>query len=85
MTGDNWMEVDVDSIVARQDGLVAARVRGGELADNLYDCKTRIRYVTRLEVMGGIDYPNWRQNGIAVVPGSIGEKAMEFVCARARR
>jgi hypothetical protein len=83
--GPYWMEVDVDSISARQDGLVAARVRGGELADTVYDCKAKIRYVTRLEVMGGIDYPNWRENGSSIVPGSIGEKAMEFVCARARR
>jgi hypothetical protein len=83
---DFAIEVDVDTIVARQDGLVAVRTReGGEVIHQLYDCKARLSFTTRTEAMGGIDYPDWRKSAKPVVPGSIGETALEFICARARR
>lgn len=80
---DFWIDVDADSIHRGSDGLVYYRERTLDTADMAVDCARRITYTIKIYVHGGLEYPNWREQGSEVVSGSIGEMAVNYVCARA--
>ncbi len=80
---DFWSAVDKDSIRRGSDGLVYYTSQAGGKGDHAADCQNRVTYTLKLHVHGGIDYPNWRNDGSAVVAGSIGEDILNYVCANA--
>ena len=75
-----WAAVDQDSIRRGDDGLVYFRSDGPDKADRAVDCPRRQAYTLKLYVMDGIDYPDWRSQGRAVVEGSAGEAELQYVC-----
>jgi hypothetical protein len=75
-----WGDVDIDSIEARSDGLVYFRERTSDVSDSAVNCRTGMTYTLKLYVHGGLDYPNWRTEGRAAIPGSIGGEIFEYVC-----
>ena len=75
-----WMAVDQDSIHRGDDGLVYFQSDGPDRADRAADCQRRQLYTLKLYVMDGIDYPDWRADGRAVVEGSAGEAEFQYVC-----
>jgi hypothetical protein len=81
--GAMWATVDKDSIRRGADGLVYYTSDSGGKGDRAADCNRRILYTLKLYVMNGIDYPNWRNDGSAVVSGSIGEAELQYACANA--
>lgn len=79
-----WGSVDKDSIRRGSDNLIYFTSNNGAgKSDRAADCGNRIMYSIKLHVMGGIDYPNWREEGRAVVSGSIGEAELQYACANA--
>jgi hypothetical protein len=90
---ENWVtldsdphgaSVDKDSIRRGDDGLVYFTANSGAgKGDHAADCQQRITYTIKLYVMNGIDYPNWRADGSAVVPDSIGDRQLQYACANA--
>ena len=87
---ENWVvvvddeigaSVDKDSIRRGSDGLVYYTYEGGEKADAAANCDTRTTYTIKLYAMGGMDQTNWRNEGRQVVPGSVGEAVLQYVCA----
>ena len=76
-----WGMVDKDSIRRGSDGLIYFQMRGGGQTDSAVDCQSRVMYTLKLHVMNGYDYPKWRDEGRAVVRGSAGEAALQYVCA----
>jgi len=87
---ENWVvvvdeeigaSVDKDSIRRGSDGLVYYTYEGGGKADAAANCDTHTSYTIKLYVMGGIDKPNWRNEGEQVVPDSVGEAVLLYVCA----
>lgn len=79
-----WASVDKDSIRRGTDNLVYfTSDNGAGKSDRATDCSNRTMYTLKLYVMGGIDYPNWRNDGRAVVSGSIGEAELQYACANA--
>lgn len=81
--GAMWATVDKDSIRRGADGLVYYTSDSGGKGDHAADCNNRILYTLKLYVMNGINYPNWRNDGSAVVPRSIGEAELQYACANA--
>jgi hypothetical protein len=76
-----WATVDKDSIRRGADNLVYYTSNNGAgKGDHASDCNSRISYTLKLYVMDGIDYPNWRNDGSAVVSGSIGEAVLQYAC-----
>jgi hypothetical protein len=73
--------VDKDSIRRGSDGLVYFTYEGGEKSDSAVNCDTGTLYTIKLYAMGGMDQPNWRDEGRQVVPESIGEAVLKYVCA----
>lgn len=89
---ENWVvvvdeeigaSVDVDSIRRGSDGLVYFTVEYSEKSDAAVNCETATAYTLKLYVMDGYDYPNWRNEGRAIVPDSVGGAVYEYVCANA--
>ena len=89
---ENWVvvvdeeigaSVDVDSIRRGSDGLVYFTVEYSEKSDAAVNCETATAYTLKLYVMDGYDYPNWRNEGRAIVPDSVGRAVYEYVCANA--
>jgi len=78
-----WAAVDKDSIRRGADNLVYFTSEAGGKGDRAVDCNNRTIYTLKLYVMGGIDYPNWRDEPRAVVSGSIGEAELQYACANA--
>jgi len=78
-----WASVDKDSIRRGDDNLVYFRSDGPDKADRAADCQKRVTYTLKLYVMDGYDYPNWRNDGRAVVEGSAGEAELQYACANA--
>jgi len=79
-----WAAVDKDSIRRGADNLVYFTSNNGAgKSDRAADCNSRTLYSLKLYVMGGIDYPNWRNDGRPVVSGSIGEAELQYACANA--
>ncbi|WP_309661276.1 hypothetical protein [Sphingomonas sp.] len=78
-----WMAVDKDSVHRGADGLVYFVSDGPDKADRAADCNSRTLYTLKLYVMDGIAYPNWRNEGRAVVTGSAGEAEFQYACANA--
>ena len=76
-----WASVDKDSIRRGSDNLIYFRSDGPNKADRAADCHKRLTYTLKLYVMNGIDYPNWGNDGQAVVPRSAGEAVLQYVCA----
>src|SRR5262245_33709948 len=81
---DVWLDVDKDSIRRGSDNLVYFQSSGIDKADNAADCQNRLLYTLKIYVHGGLDYPDWRNDGRAVVAGSVGEAELQFVCANVR-
>ena len=89
---ENWVvvvdeeigaSVDEDSIRRGSDGLVYFTVEYSEKSDAAVNCGTATAYTLKLYVMDGYDYPNWRNEGRAIVPDSVGRAVYEYVCANA--
>lgn len=90
---ENWVtldsdpfgaSVDKDSIRRGDDGLVYFTGNSGAgKGDYAADCQQRITYTLKLYVMDGIDYPDWRADGSAVVPDTIGDRQLQYACANA--
>jgi hypothetical protein len=89
---ENWVvvvdeeigaSVDKDSIRRGSDGLVYFTVEYSEKSDAAVNCDTATAYTLKLYAMSGYDYPNWRNEGRAVVPGSVGDAVYHYVCANA--
>jgi hypothetical protein len=78
-----WASIDKDSIRRGSDGLVYFQSDGPDKADRAADCQRRLTYTLKLYVMQGLDYPNWRNDGSAVVTGSAGEAELQYACANA--
>ena len=78
-----WASVDKDSIRRGSDGLVYFKSDGPDKADRAVDCQRRVTYTLKLYVMSGLDYPDWRNDGSAVVAGSAGEAELQYACANA--
>ena len=87
---ENWVivvddeigaSVDKDSIRRGSDGLVYFTYEGGEKSDSAVNCDTGTLYTIKLYAMGGMDQSNWRNEGRQVVPESIGEAVLQYVCA----
>lgn len=74
--------VDKDSIRRGSDGFVYFSddndVDGN--AALAVDCQQRVIYLLKGEEN---DYPDWRDHGQAVKPGSIGETELQYACANA--
>jgi len=90
---ENWVvvvdeeigaSVDTDSIRRGSDGLVYFTVEYSDKSDEAVNCETAMSYTIKLYVMGGYDHPNWRNEGRAIVPGSVGDAVYQYVCANAR-
>lgn len=74
--------VDKDSIRRGSDNLVYFTSNGaGGKTDNAADCQRRLTYTLKLYVHGGLNYPNWRDEGRAVVVDSIGDAILTYACA----
>ena len=89
---ENWVvvvdeeigaSVDKDSIKRGSDGLVYFTVEYADKSDAAVNCDTATAYTIKLYVMDGYNYPNWRKEGRAVVPGSVGDAVYKYVCANA--
>ena len=78
-----WAAVDKDSIRRGSDGLIYFMSDGPDRADRAADCQNRVSYTLKLYVMDGLNYPDWRNEGRAVVPGSAGEAELQYACANA--
>lgn len=79
--GPIWASVDKDSIRRGDDNLVYFRSDGPNKADRAANCQKRVTYTLKLYVMSGYDYPDWRDDGQAVVARSPGEAELQYVCA----
>ncbi|MEQ1755815.1 MAG: hypothetical protein ABL973_16965 [Micropepsaceae bacterium] len=75
--------VDKDSIRRGSDGLVYFTVEYSEKSDAAVNCETATAYTIKLYVMDGYNYPNWRNEGRAVIPESVGDAVYKYVCANA--
>ena len=76
--------VDVDSIHRGPDGLVYYRERDKYGDDRTprtgaYDCVKRLGYSSYR-----MDLPDWRTKGDAVLPGTMGQALLDFVCSRVK-
>ncbi|MBP6013385.1 MAG: hypothetical protein KBA31_14265 [Alphaproteobacteria bacterium] len=89
---ENWVvvvdeeigaSVDKDSIRRGSDGLVYFTVRYSEKSDAAVNCETATAYTIKLYAMDGYNYPNWRNEGRPIVPGSVGDGVYKYVCANA--
>lgn len=89
---ENWVvvldevigaSVDRDSIRRGSDGLVYFTVRYANKSDAAVNCETATSYTIKLYVMDGYNYPNWRNEGSPVVPGSPGDAVYQYVCSNA--
>jgi hypothetical protein len=78
---DYWLNIDKDSIRRGGDNLVYFQSDEIDKSDNAADCQNRLLYTLKIYVHGGLDYPNWRNDGRAVVAGSAGEAELQYVCA----
>ena len=87
---ENWVvvvddvigaSVDKDSIRRGGDGLVYFTVRYADKSDAAVNCETATAYTIKLYVMDGYNYPNWRDEGRPIVPGSVGDGVYKYVCA----
>jgi hypothetical protein len=87
---ENWVvvvddeigaSVDKDSIRRGSDGLVYYTYEGADKADGAANCDTGTMYTIKIYTMGGLDQPNWRNEGRQVVPDSVGEAVFQYVCA----
>ena len=76
-----WASIDKDSIRRGSDGLIYFQSDGPDKADRAADCQKRLTYTLKLYVMNGLEYPNWRDDGRAVVAGSAGEAELQYACA----
>jgi hypothetical protein len=75
--------VDRDSIRRGSDGLIYFTADSSDKSDEAADCRSRTLYTLKIHVHGGMEIPNWRAEGRAVVPGSAGEAILNYVCANA--
>ena len=89
---ENWVvvldevigaSVDKDSIRRGSDGLVYFTVRYASRSDAAVNCETATSYTIKLYEMDGYNFPNWRNEGRPVVPGSPGDAVYQYVCANA--
>ena len=89
---ENWVvvvdevigaSVDRDSISRGSDGLVDFTVRYSAKSDAAVNCQTATSYTIKLYVMQGYNYPNWRNEGEPIVPGSVEDAVFKYVCANA--
>lgn len=80
---DFGLDVDKDSIRRGTDNLVYYQSRSIDKSDGAADCQNRLLYTIKIHAHGGLDYPNWRNEGRAVEPGTIGETELQYVCANA--
>jgi hypothetical protein len=80
---DFGAEVDADSLVRKDDGLVYFTKRTIDRSDGAADCDNRIVYTLKIYAHGGFDYPNWRNEGRSVTPGTLGDDIFRYVCANA--
>lgn len=78
-----WASVDKDSVRRGSDGLVYYTSDDGTKADSAADCQKRETYTLKLYAHGVLDYPNWRNEGRAVVADSIGAAELQYACANA--
>ncbi len=80
-TGHNIL-IDVDSIRKAADGLVYYNDLS-ELYPELgpstraYDCQKGISYYSLTD-------PNWKSKGNKIMPGTMGNELLKFVCSRVR-
>jgi hypothetical protein len=81
---DFWADVDADSIVLKDDGLVYFRSRTIDTSDSAANCDTGVMYTIKIHAHGGLDYPNWRNDGRAAIPGTIGGDIFTYVCNAVR-
>lgn len=91
---ENWVtvvddefgaSVDKDSIRRGSDNLVYFTARKIDRSDSAVDCQNRVSYSLKLYITRTIfsDNPNWRNEGRAVQPGTIGDFILQYVCANA--
>lgn len=79
------IEIDVDSIRTEADGLTYSMERRKyddkpSPARAAVDCVKRVRYSSY-----SIEYEaDWRSKGRKVIPGTMGEQLLEFVCSRVK-
>lgn len=87
---ENWVvvvdeeigaSVDKDSIRRGSDGLVYFTVVYSSKSDAAVNCDTATSYTLKLYVMDGYTYPNWRDEGSPIIPGSVGDDVYKYVCA----
>lgn len=90
--GPLWFRIDKDTIRRGNDNLVYYRSQSSMFElDNAVDCKKRVYFTLKRLVPENLKqympedtvYPNWRNDGRAVVPGSVGEAELQYVCANA--
>jgi len=89
---ENWVvvvdeeigaSVDKDSIRRGSDGLVYFTVEYADKSDEAVNCATRTAYTIKLYAMDGYNYPNWRNEGRPIIPGSVADAVFQYVCANA--
>jgi hypothetical protein len=95
---ENWVDtkheilIDVDSIHQKPDGLVYYRLKYRTYDENdnrvwssaktaAYDCEKRLGYSSYLMS----EDPKWKSKGEKVIPGTMGEVLLDFVCSRVKR
>ena len=87
---ENWVvvvddvigaSVDKDSIRRGDDGLVYFTAEFADKSDEAVNCETATTYMIKLYAMDGYEYPNWRNEGRAIVPDSVGDPVFKYVCA----
>src|SRR5262245_28705663 len=90
---ENWVVVDDDEIGASvdhdsirrgSDNLVYFTAEFSDKSDDAVDCQAGVMYTLKLYAMDGISYPNWREDGRAIVPDSPGDAVRRYVCANVR-
>ena len=82
---DIGASVDKDSIQRGSDNLVFFMVRKIDRSDSAVDCQNRVIYTLKQYITRTIfsDNPNWRNEGRAVEPSTIGDFILQYVCANA--
>ena len=89
---ENWVvvvdeqigaSVDTDSIRKGDDGLVYFTAKYADKSDAAVNCETATTYTLKLYIPGMdvYDHPNWRNEGRAIVPDSVGDAVFKYVCA----
>jgi len=73
----SFLDVDVDSILKGDDGLVYYRTQEDMgISPTAVDCQQRVYYVI------GDGSRDWRSNGYPIEPGSETAQEADFVCSR---